>query len=90
MSGDYYREPRESRMTEPKLELKSCPFCGSESVHIQNGAVAPGGHQYVLAWCANCGACSRDEVDVAQATAAWNTRASPTGYRRGNDGRRMV
>lgn len=64
-------DPREAARREA---LEPCPFCGGRPF-FQNGATAPNGHQYIVVWCADCAAVSRDEKDDAGAAAAWNRRA---------------
>lgn len=53
-------------------ELKPCPFCGSETVIIdQDGRDDP------LCWalCDECGSCGAIERGISDAAKAWNARA---------------
>lgn len=57
------------------VELKPCPFCGSEDVHIAGALVGD-----TVVMCGNCGVegpC--DDFEEDDAIAAWNTRHQPNG-----------
>jgi len=53
------------------MELKPCPFCGSNNLHLT--------HNGMQNWVIGCGVCQvemENFVDREQAIKAWNTRAT--------------
>jgi Lar family restriction alleviation protein len=53
-------------------ELKNCPFCGSNNLHLT--------HNGMQNWVIGCGVCQvemENFVDREQAIKAWNTRTPP-------------
>jgi len=54
------------------MELKPCPFCGSNNLHLT--------HNGMQNWVIGCGVCQvemENFVDREQAIKAWNTRTPP-------------
>lgn len=61
-------------------ELKPCPFCGGTDIGLADNTgpkLCTTPHAY--AWCRNrdCFASGNESDTVAEAIAAWNTRAQP-------------
>ena len=54
-------------------KLKSCPFCGNESIIFLN-KYSDGIYKYVYYECKDCGARSRCTTDVNEAEKDWNKR----------------
>ena len=59
-------------MTEPKRELKPCPFCGGEPFRYYSGSRSNG--EFLEIICDNCG-CRTARLKEDIATKAWNRRA---------------
>lgn len=69
-----------------RLELKPCPFCGSDSVELHPNDIAPGGASMATpgtaqyAHCNGCGAEGpQSDVSEREAVDAWNRRVSTQG-----------
>lgn len=58
------------------MELKPCPFCGSEKVGVAETAIGNYQNIFFLAICNECGARTTLFRDGDKAEEAWNRRAS--------------
>ena len=57
------------------MELKPCPFCGSEKVGVAETAIGNYQNIFFLARCDECGARTTLFRDGDKAEEAWNRRA---------------
>lgn len=55
-----------------QIEMKNCPFCGSDDVDESFGLRGDG---KMSSGCMNCGASSGCADDVIESVKIWNTRA---------------
>lgn len=69
-----------------RIELKPCPFCGSDSIEMHPNDITPGGASMATpgtaqyAHCNGCGAEGpQSDVSEREAVDAWNRRVSTQG-----------
>ena len=67
------------------MELKKCPFCGGDDVHmdfshfgnhafVESGGLVHSTPMLYMAFCADCGARTMDYEEARMAADAWNRR----------------
>ncbi len=58
-----------------KTEIKSCPFCSSEKIKVEQ-MEQDNGIKVWVCWCGNCGALGPTHLNWSGAIAMWNLRRS--------------
>ena len=67
-------KPETAEEVESQTDFESCPFCGSEEIHIRETVYGNYANVWWFAGCDVCGARTRGFRSPGQAAAAWNRR----------------